>query len=61
MLMMDDTKCMGVTHNTYTLSDRNKLQSTQMCVTYTFVKMMMGLIMMMMMMDDTKGMGVTHV
>ena len=39
-----------------------KLQVTQMCVTYTFWKMMMMMSMMiMMMMDDTKGMGVTHV
>ena len=40
------------------------LQVIQMCVTYTFVKMMTVMIMMMMvmmMMDDTKGTGVTHV
>ena len=42
-----------------------KVQVTQMCVTYTFLKKMIMMIMMIMMvimmMDDTKGMGVTHV
>ena len=41
-----------------------KVQVTQMCVTYTFLKkmIMMNIMMMvMLMMDDTKGMGVTHV
>ena len=38
-----------------------KLQVTQMCVTYNFWKMMVMSMMIMMMMDDTKGMGVTHV
>ena len=37
-----------------------KLQVTQMCVTYTFWKMM-TMSTMIMMMDDTEGMGVTHV